>query len=70
MGTKEEYNIEEIRKVVAELQKTLVWYERRHLEIVYDWVSYGHPKIMALLNLCKVKTDGELKKKDKRGAWR
>lgn len=65
-----EFDIEKIRKVVGELQKTFLWYQNRHLEIVYDWTTYGHPKIMKLLELCKIGFEGNLKKKDKKGSWR
>ena len=66
---KGDYNIEEIRKIVGELQKTLNWYAERSLK-PYDWNTYDHPKIMDLLRLCKVDFDGHLKKQDKRGFWR
>ena len=64
------YDIEAIRKEVGELQKTLNWYSKRGGLLPYDWTSYGHPHIVKLLRLCKIKYDGELRKKDVRGAWR
>jgi|TARA_R100000501_G_C2623928_1_gene117106 hypothetical protein len=69
METKE-FDIKEIRKVIGELQHNLNWYHQRGGLLPYDWNNYGHPKIIKLLELCKIGNDGHLKKKDKRGSWR
>ena len=64
------FDIQEVRETLGELQKILNWYDERGGLMPYDWVSYGHPKVVKLLDSLKVKFDGELKKKDKRGHWR
>ena len=67
---KELFDVKAIREAVRDLQHTLSWYHKRGGLLPYDWISYAHPKVMRLLELCKVKHDGTLRKPDKRGAWR
>lgn len=68
--TEDKFDIEAIRKEVAEFQKTLNWYDKRGGLLPYDWATYGHQHMMRLLNLCRIDFQGRLKKQDKRGAWR
>lgn len=68
-GEDKEFNIEEIRTLVANLQKTFNWYGKRSL-LPYDWVTYAHPNWYMIMRECRVNPEGTLKKKDKRGHWR
>ena len=65
-----EFDIEAIRLELAKLQEALNWYGRRGGLMPYDWNTYGCPHVVKLLELCRVRFDGKLRKKDKRGAWR
>jgi hypothetical protein len=66
---KEEWDIEEIRKAMAELQHNLAWYSRRGGLLPYDWDTYGSPHTSRLLKLLKIDLQGYILKQDKRGYW-
>ncbi len=64
------FNIDKIRKNVADFQKTLCWYDKRGGLLPYDWQSYFREDWMGFLHYMKISHTGRVKKKDKRGAWR
>ena len=75
---KEDFDVEKIRSEVCQLVSILCWYQRRGGLLPYDcgllpydWNENGHPIVVKLANLARVDiSDGHLRKKDKRGAWR
>ena len=66
---KEDKEFEDARNKVSQLHKNILWYRRRGL-MPYDSGTYFYPLWYLTLDYFKVKYDGSLKKKDKRGHWR
>lgn len=64
-----EFDIEKIREIFGKLAHNVNWESNRGC-MPYDWNTYGHPYIVALLELLKIDYDGSLKSKDKLGHWR
>ncbi len=69
MNDKKEFGINEIREVASVLIKNIYWEQERGL-MPYDSTTYILPYAGKLADLLKIKLNGKLKKKDKRGSWR
>ena len=61
--------IEKLRRLFGILYKNIYWEHERSL-MPYDSVTYIFPYISEIAELLKIKHDGIIKKKDKRGYWR
>ena len=64
-----DFDVQEIREAVRQLAHRISWQSLRGT-MPYDWITYGHPQLWKLCELTRVRLDGKIKKKDKRGYWR